>query len=76
MIDVIATLDVCTNVAVDAQAGFGAWNIEVASAVCIANADIFNCFWLWSDDCVCCLSAGSCNESCSGAEEKALDVHF
>ncbi len=60
----------------DAQAGFGAWDVEIAGAVSIADADIFNGFWLWRDDCVGGLSAGSCNQSCSGAKEKALDVHF
>ncbi len=75
-VNVIATSNVVTNIARYAQAGFGAWDVEVASAVSIANADIFNCFWLWCDDCVGSLSAGSCNQSCSGAEEKALDVHF
>ncbi len=75
-VDVIAALYVVTDVAMDAQAGFGARDVEVASAVCVANANIFNGFGLWRDDCVGSLSAGSCNQSCSGAEKKALDVHF
>ncbi|EEH15023.1 Hypothetical protein, conserved [Brucella ceti str. Cudo] len=75
-INVVAALYVVTDVAADAQAGFGARNVEVASAVSVANADIFNGFGLWRDDCVGSLSAGSCNQSCSGAKEKALDVHF
>ncbi|WP_445482833.1 hypothetical protein [Pseudochrobactrum asaccharolyticum] len=65
-----------TNVTGDAQACFCAWNVEVASAVCIANAYIFNSFWFWCNDGVGSLSAGYCNESCSGAEKKALNVHF
>ncbi|EEZ14110.1 conserved hypothetical protein [Brucella melitensis bv. 1 str. Rev.1] len=75
-VNVIAALYVVTDVTMDAQADFGARNVEVASAVSVANADIFNGFGLWRDDCVGSLSAGSCNQSCSGAKEKALDVHF
>src|SRR5690606_10371304 len=67
---IAASSSVVTNITMDTQAGFGAWDVEVASAVSIAYADIFNCFWLWCDDCVGSLSAGSCNQSCSGAEEK------
>src|SRR5690606_21842184 len=75
-VNAIAARSVVTNIAMNTQAGFGAWDVEVAGAVSIADADIFNGFWLWRDDCVGSLSAGSCNQSCSGAKEKALDVHF
>ncbi len=59
----------------DTQAGFGARDVEVAGAECVANADIFNGLRLSNDDGIGSASAGNCNESCSGAEEKALDVH-
>src|SRR5690606_20698985 len=38
-VSIIATLNVVTDVAMNAQAGFSAWNVEVACAVSIANAD-------------------------------------
>ena len=57
---VVATSKVVTNIAMNAKAGFGAWDVDVACAVCIANADVFNCFWFRSDYCVCCLCAGGC----------------
>src|SRR5690606_7911720 len=57
---IVTALNVVADVTMNAQAGFSAWNVEVASAVSVANADIFNCFWLWRDNDVSCLSAGCC----------------
>mmetsp|Transcript_12897 Transcript_12897/g.21014 ORF Transcript_12897/g.21014 Transcript_12897/m.21014 type:complete len:216 (+) Transcript_12897:481-1128(+) len=71
----LASTEVVTDVAVDAQAGFGARDVEVTGAECIANADVFNGLRLGSDDCVGSASAGNSDESRCGAEEKALDVH-
>ncbi|WP_445433038.1 hypothetical protein [Brucella haematophila] len=51
-IGVVATLHIITDIAADTQAGFGARNVEIARAVSIANANIFNGFWLWSNDCI------------------------
>ncbi|KRC93291.1 hypothetical protein ASE47_10430 [Ensifer sp. Root258] len=64
------------SAAAELQAGFGARDVEVASAESVANANVFHGLRLGGDDCVGCLCAGYCCESCSGAEKKALDVHF
>src|SRR5690606_36495819 len=45
-VNAIAARSVVTNIAMNTQAGFGAWDVEVAGAVSIADADIFNGFWL------------------------------
>jgi len=65
-----------TDVAADLQAGFGARNVEVTRAECVANANVFHRLRLGGNDSVGGLSAGDCCESSSGADEKALDVHF
>ena len=65
-----------TNIAAELQAGFGARNVEEARAECIADAYIFQGLWLSSDDSVSSLCARYCCKSCSGADEKALDVHL
>src|SRR5690606_9394242 len=68
--------DVVAQIAADLQAGFGARNVEVASAVDVADADVFSGFRLGHDDSVGGARTGDCDESRSGAEKKALDVHF
>jgi hypothetical protein len=51
-------------------------DVEVTGAEGVANANVFHGLGLSSDDCVSSLSAGNYCESSSGAEKKALDVHY
>ncbi|CUX25809.1 hypothetical protein AGR7C_Cc170044 [Agrobacterium deltaense Zutra 3/1] len=64
-----------TDVTAELQAGFGAGDVEEAGTESVADANIFQGLGLGSDDSVSGLCAGYCCESCSGADEKALDVH-
>jgi hypothetical protein len=40
------------EVAADLQAGFRAWDVEIARAVRVADANVFYCFRLSCNDCV------------------------
>src|SRR5690606_30048871 len=72
----VIEVDLETNIAADLEAGFGARDVEVAGAERVADANIFHGLGLGSDDSIGSLCAGDCCESSSGAEKKALDVHF
>ncbi|ESZ10582.1 hypothetical protein X735_28340 [Mesorhizobium sp. L2C085B000] len=72
----VAGADIVADIAADAQAGFGAGNVEVARAVNVANLDVFSRFRLGDDDGVGGARTGNCDQGRSGAEEKALNVHF
>ena len=75
-ISVVVDVHLETNEAADLEAGFGTRDVEVAGAECVANANVFHRLGLGSNDSVGGLCAGNCCESGSGADEKALDVHF
>src|SRR5690606_5972139 len=72
----VIKVDLETNITADLEAGFGAGDVEVAGAERVANANIFHGLGLGSDDSIGSLCAGDCCECSSGAEKKALDVHF
>ncbi|WP_441382438.1 hypothetical protein [Bartonella apis] len=74
-INIVTTLDVCTDVTGNTHASLGSGNVEISFAIRVANAYIFNGFRLCNDN-ISCTSARNCNESCSGAEKKALNVHI
>src|SRR5690606_7718608 len=73
---VATSTHVVTDITADAQAGLGAGDVEVASAVHVANPDVFSGLRLGDDDGVGGARTGDCDQSRSGAEKKALDVHF
>jgi hypothetical protein len=56
--------------------GEGRAGVEVAGAESVATANVFHGLRFSSYDGVSCPSAGDCCEGSSGAEKKALDVHF
>ena len=72
----VACADVVTDVAADLQAGFGAGDVVEAGAVYVANANVFDRLRLGSDDRIGGARTGDCDQGRSGAEKKALDVHF
>ncbi|ENN85284.1 hypothetical protein RHSP_54232 [Rhizobium freirei PRF 81] len=72
----IVPLALGADAAADLEAGFRARNEEVASTVCVADANVFQRLRLSSDDSVGCLGTGYCCQRSSGAEKKALDVHY
>ncbi|WP_445557842.1 MULTISPECIES: hypothetical protein [unclassified Ochrobactrum] len=51
-VDIVAALNIVTQIAVDTQAGFRAGDVEIARAIGVANTHILNTFRLWRDDCV------------------------
>jgi hypothetical protein len=53
-----------------------AGDVEVARAVDVADLDVFSRFRLGDDDGVGGARPGNCDQGRSGAEKKALDVHF
>jgi hypothetical protein len=61
--------------AAELDAGFGAGDVEVARALCIANAHIFNRLRL-GDDSVGGTCAGYSNDNRCRTQKKALDCHF
>ena len=72
----VAATDVDADITADLQAGFGAGHVEEARAVDVADANVFDGLRLGDDDRVGRTSAGYCDQGRSGAEKKALDVHF
>src|SRR6185295_2872994 len=72
----VACADVVTNVAADLQADFSAGNVIEARAVYVANANVFDRLRFGDHDRVGGTCTGDCDESRSGAEKQALDVHF
>jgi hypothetical protein len=71
-----ADADVVTNVAGDLQAGLGAGDVVVADAIRVADAHIFHRFRFRDHHRIGGARTGHCDESRSGAEKQALDVHF
>ncbi len=72
---VVAAACIIANIAMNAQAGFRSRNVEIASAVCIAYADIFDCFGFRRHDCIGCLRAGNRYERCSRTKKNFSDSH-
>jgi hypothetical protein len=72
---IFANINLEADVTFDLQAGFRARDVEVAGAVSVSDAYIFNRFRLSSNDSVSSVSTGNYCYSSSGAEKKALDVH-
>ncbi|NRP89420.1 hypothetical protein GFPCMMHI_05345 [Ensifer adhaerens] len=72
----IVPLTFGTNLAADLEAGFGARDEEVAGAVSVADTDVFKRLRFSSDDSVGRVSTGNYCQCSSGAEKKALDIHF
>ncbi len=72
--DVRADVDLETDVTFDLKAGFRARDVEVAGAVGVADANVFNRFRLGSDDCVCCECRCSDEGSC-GTKQHHTNVH-
>src|SRR5690606_3998449 len=64
-----------TCVTANFQASLSTWDVEIASAECVANANIFNSFWFCCNDCVSCICARETCESCCGANQYTLDLH-
>src|SRR5690606_15343880 len=71
-----ASADLHADIAANAQAGLGARDVIEAGAVNVADADIFSRLRLGDDDGVGGARTGDCDQSRSGADKKALDVHF
>ena len=59
----IAETDVIAYVTTDAQAGFGARDIEVAGAVDVADLDVFRRLRFGDDDSVGGARSGNCEQS-------------
>ncbi len=74
-VDVIAPFNVITKIAVNAQAGFRTWDVEIARTVCIAYTDIFNGFWLWCNDHISGLCCRRERKYCSRSAEKFFNPH-
>src|SRR5690606_17257751 len=71
-----ADADLNAQIAADLEAGLGARDVIEAGAVNVADADIFSRLRLGDDDGVGGARTGDCDQSRSGADKKALDVHF
>src|SRR5690606_16067634 len=69
-------VDLVANPTANAEAGLGARDVEVASAVRVADANVFHRLRLSDNDSVSSLSAGDGDDAAHRAQEKALDVHF
>ncbi len=68
--------DIVAHITADFQAGFCAWHVVEAGAVYVADANVFDRLRLGDDDRIGGARPGDCDQGRSGAEKKALDVHF
>ncbi len=72
---VVATACVVANITMNAKAGFRPRNVEIASTICIAYTDIFDCFRLRCHDRIGCLRARNRYERCCRTEKNFSDIH-
>ena len=76
VVEIVADASVIADNPADLEAGLGSRNVEEARALGVANANIFDGLGFGDDDCVRGACTRCCDKGRSGAEKKALDVHF